>query len=199
MRYAPDHKTRTRNRILGAAGRLFRRDGYAATSIDAVMAEVGLTHGGFYRHFRSKAALLAEIARTDHQLVRLLERRDGRTPEALAAGARAILDFYLAPENRDLVAKRCTMAALSIEIGRGPLAVRKAFAEALGRLTRELSRGLREPAEPDPRALAATALAVGGAILAHANADPALAVALLRACRSEVSRLIEPDQTAAAL
>lgn len=158
------------------------------------MAEVGLTRGGFYRHFRSKAALLAEIARTDHQLIRLLERREGDTPKALADGAKAILDFYLAPENRDMIANRCTFAALSIEIGRGPPLVREAFAEALGRLTHEFSRGLNDPVAPDPRALAAAALSIGGAILANASADNRLSSAMLRACRAEVRRLIEAEQ-----
>ncbi len=195
MRYAPDHKTCTRNQILVAAGRLFRGDGYKATSIDAVMAEAGLTRGGFYHHFRSKAALLAAIVRTDNHLIRLLERRDGTTPEALAAGAQTILDFYLGPENRDIVARRCTMAALSTEIGRGPQAAREAFAEALDRLSQELSRSLKNPKEHDPRALAATALTIGGAILAQAGgADENLATAMLNACRDEVRRLIEPER-----
>jgi AcrR family transcriptional regulator len=196
MRYAPQHKTLTRNRILGAAGRLFRRNGYTATSIDAVMAEAGLTRGGFYHHFRSKAALFAEIARSDHHLVRLLERRDDATPDALAAGTKAIVDFYLQPENREIVAKRCSFAALTIDAGRGPPVVREAFAEALGRLSHELSRGLPDPAEHDPRALAAAALSIGGFMLANASADETLAIAMLRACRDEVRRLIEPVSAA---
>lgn len=192
MRYAPEQKALTRNRILAAAGRLFRRDGYEATSIDSVMAEIGLTRGGFYRHFRSKAALFAEIARSDHHLVRLLERREGATPDALSAGARSILDFYLAPDNREIVARRCTFAALTIDAGRGPHEVREAFGEALGRLVRELARGLADAAEHDSRSLAASALAIGGFILANACADDALAIAMLRACRAEAGRLIEP-------
>lgn len=196
MRYRPDQKARTRNRILGAAGRLFRHDGYKATSIDAVMAEIRLTRGGFYHHFRSKAALLAEVVRSDNHLVRLLERREGATPGALAAGARAILDFYLGPENRDIVARRCTMAALSTEIGRGPKVAREAYSEVLGRLIHELSRGLGDPAARDPRALAAPALVIGGAILAQASTDEHFAIAMLNACRAEVGRLIEPEATA---
>ncbi len=57
MRYAHLHKSRTRARILDCARRLFARQGYAGTSIDALMADCGLTRGGFYKHFRSKAEL----------------------------------------------------------------------------------------------------------------------------------------------
>ena len=60
MRYSPEHKSRTRQRILGTAARLFASKGFAATSIDDVMRNCGLTHGGFYMHFPSKAALYRE-------------------------------------------------------------------------------------------------------------------------------------------
>src|SRR4051794_7331832 len=59
MRYGPDHKEKTRARILEAAGRVFRRRGYHASGVDKVMEEAGLTAGGFYAHFNSKEALLA--------------------------------------------------------------------------------------------------------------------------------------------
>ncbi len=60
MRYAPDHKEKTRARIIEAAGKVFRRQGYHATGVDKVMEEAGLTAGGFYAHFDSKQALLVE-------------------------------------------------------------------------------------------------------------------------------------------
>ena len=60
MRYRKDHKQQTNQRILRAAGRLFRKQGYAATGVDAVMKSAYLTAGGFYSHFHSKEELLAE-------------------------------------------------------------------------------------------------------------------------------------------
>ena len=60
MRYAAGHKEQTRAKILRAAGRVFRRQGYHAAGVDKVMEEAGLTAGGFYAHFGSKEALLAE-------------------------------------------------------------------------------------------------------------------------------------------
>jgi len=56
MRYAAGHKQQTNEKILRAAGRLFRQRGYAATGVDAVMASANLTPGGFYSHFRSKGS-----------------------------------------------------------------------------------------------------------------------------------------------
>jgi len=62
MPYTPDHKRRTRQRIVGAAARLFNRKGFEVT-IGEIMTAAGLTHGGFYRHFGSKAELYAEAVR----------------------------------------------------------------------------------------------------------------------------------------
>ena len=60
MRYPPEHKTATRRRILEAAGQAFRECGVAETGVDEVMRRAGLTHGGFYAHFRDKTELVAE-------------------------------------------------------------------------------------------------------------------------------------------
>src|SRR5580693_3594887 len=54
-------REKTRERIIDAAAALFRGHGYTSTGIDSVMATAGLTHGGFYAHFRSKVELLRAI------------------------------------------------------------------------------------------------------------------------------------------
>ena len=61
MRYSPGHKEQTRAKIVEAAGKVFRRLGYHAAGVDKVMEEAGLTAGGFYSHFASKDALLADV------------------------------------------------------------------------------------------------------------------------------------------
>jgi AcrR family transcriptional regulator len=63
MPYARDHKEQTRTRIVAAAAGLFNHTGFEAVTIADVMTEAGLTHGGFYRHFRSKDELYAEAVR----------------------------------------------------------------------------------------------------------------------------------------
>ena len=59
MPYRPDHKARTRARIVEAARRLFNRHGFEQVTIDQIMAAAGLTRGGFYHHFDSKDQLYA--------------------------------------------------------------------------------------------------------------------------------------------
>src|SRR5262249_37874111 len=57
MPYTAQHKLATRQKILESARRLFNTKGFAAVSIEEVMTEAGLTHGGFYRHFSGKDEL----------------------------------------------------------------------------------------------------------------------------------------------
>src|SRR5882757_4114334 len=64
MPYTPAHKARTRTRIVEGARGLFNRRGFEQVTIDDVMAEAGLTRGGFYNHFRSKNELYAEVVRS---------------------------------------------------------------------------------------------------------------------------------------
>ena len=64
MRETTLRRAETRERILDAAGLLFREHGIDGVGIDAVMREAGLTHGGFYLHFASKEALAAEVAQS---------------------------------------------------------------------------------------------------------------------------------------
>ena len=89
MRYTPDHKEKTRARILESAATVFRRQGYHATGVDKVMEEAGLTAGGFYAHFPSKDALLAEAL--EHYAAKAsgkLDRRAGRSSRAANGSAR---------------------------------------------------------------------------------------------------------------
>src|SRR5439155_5272092 len=61
-RTAPSRKEVTHERIVGAAARAIRRSGYDGTGVADIMKKVGLTHGGFYAHFASRDAMLAEAA-----------------------------------------------------------------------------------------------------------------------------------------
>ena len=64
MRYPANHKHTTRRRIVEAASQAFRERGVTETGVDEVMRRAGLTHGGFYAHFRDKTELIAEACRS---------------------------------------------------------------------------------------------------------------------------------------
>ena len=63
MRYSEDHKAQTHQRIVKEASERFRRDGIGATGLQPLMKALGLTHGGFYAHFKSKDDLVEQSLR----------------------------------------------------------------------------------------------------------------------------------------
>ncbi|KMT52525.1 TetR/AcrR family transcriptional regulator [Pseudomonas fildesensis] len=64
MRYSPDHKAQTHQRIIKEASVRFRRDGISATGLQPLMKALNLTHGGFYAHFKSKDELVEKALQT---------------------------------------------------------------------------------------------------------------------------------------
>ena len=165
MRYSPEHKARTRERILREAGRLFRRHGYRGVGIDQIMAKARLTRGGFYAHFASKAALFAAVVDQESDFVRRLRAaRDAATPQGVD-GACAVVSAYLDPRNREKVARGCTMATLTQDVPRTGPTAKAAYARRFLELATEFERHL--PAELPARirrerAFAAVTLCVGG-------------------------------------
>src|SRR5258708_9534955 len=96
MRVTGERKAESHQRILEAAGALFRSQGIDAVGVDAIMHQAGLTHGGFYAHFASKEALVAEVSAAS--LARSAERWERISQEADPATALArIVESYLDP------------------------------------------------------------------------------------------------------
>lgn len=179
MRYAAGHRQLTRARILRAAGSVFRRQGYHAAGVDKVMEEAGLTAGGFYAHFESKEALLAEtLASAAAEVVsdEPLEHVSGR------AWAEAFVERYLSPAHRNKTEDGCPLPALVSEVARAGGPVKASF-EAI---VRDLAARLQGQAGGDvseDRALAIIALCVGGLGVARSVHNEALAERILAACR----------------
>jgi TetR/AcrR family transcriptional repressor of nem operon len=126
MRYEPEHKTRTRDRIVRNAARKFRAEGLSSPGVASVMKASGLTVGGFYKHFRSKDELVADAiaqAFSDSEKVytslQNLPRED-RWKE--------IVRLYLSPEHCDHPDTGCPVAALAPEIARAKFGIRKRIA-----------------------------------------------------------------------
>ncbi|WP_232526274.1 TetR/AcrR family transcriptional regulator [Lysobacter capsici] len=118
-------KEATRDRIVDAAARAIRRSGYNGTGVADIMKAAGLTHGGFYAHFDSREAMLAEAAdRAGRDAVVLMERVAASVPpqQALQAMARA----YLSETHVKSIETGCATAALGSEMPRQAPDVRRA-------------------------------------------------------------------------
>jgi TetR/AcrR family transcriptional regulator, transcriptional repressor for nem operon len=178
----PSHRrAETRQRILAAAGHLFREHGVDGVGVDAVMKEAGLTHGGFYLHFPSKEALAAEVSQS------LLEQAAGkwqeisRSPDRDAALER-IVRHYLEPD-RVASAHCCPLTTLGPDVAR-----RSTSREAIGGALRGMLDALTAclPGRKRQRGLAALSTMVGAVVLARLADDPALSRDFLQAAADSI-------------
>jgi TetR/AcrR family transcriptional regulator, transcriptional repressor for nem operon len=185
MPYSVEHKQQTRERIVKSARRLFNGKGFAEVTIDEIMADAGLTRGGFYKHFNTKEELYADA-------VRQFLCRDppagwqSKHVDPCAMGptlARMIVNAYLSREHFDDRDGSCPTVALGSDVARGGQAVKAAFREVVDSMVRVFAANLRDP-KAQQRALAFVAMCVGGMVIARAVDDPSLADNVRNAART---------------
>ncbi len=183
MRYPAEHKEQTRERIIEAASRRFRRGG-ANVGIGQLMKALKMTHGGFYRHFRSKNELLAEA------LTRAFESNREGIAEALAKATpgrelEVIINRYLSDEHCADVARGCPVAALASEVARQPRVVRQAWERAVQKAAQGIGRFMSGASEEERTRKASVLFSgmSGTLAVARALADEELRRTLLATAR----------------
>jgi TetR/AcrR family transcriptional regulator, transcriptional repressor for nem operon len=197
MPYPPSHRVKVKERIVASARRLFNQRGFNAVSIDNIMADAGLTRGSFYTYFDSKSALYAE------SVTRIVGERpvsrsggasiDPRAPHIAAQIARD----YLSPHDH-ATESFSPLIALPGDIGSTDPRVRIAFENALKLIVDIFEQGLqRKATQARSRALAISALCVGGMVLSRSIEDRALADEVRKAALTLVLSLggWEPQQS----
>jgi TetR/AcrR family transcriptional repressor of nem operon len=124
MRYSLEHKAKNHENIVSVAARSFRERGGDSSGIGTVMKKVGLTKGGFYRHFSSKDDLFVEaVARALEETGRDMVKAAESAPEGRAL--RAVIERYLSVAHANTPGMGCVRAALGPELARKPVAVRR--------------------------------------------------------------------------
>ncbi len=190
MKVSREQAARNRVQILEAAGKLFRERGIDAVTVAEVMKAAGLTHGGFYGHFASKADLAARACASvaEGQPDTWSAVMDGADNRPLSA----LMALYLSEAHRDHPAQGCLYPALAGEAARmDDPALSHAFAEGLTPLIDLLAEAAcREEGREEGRnaAMARLCAMVGALVLARATrqGDSALSGALLAAVRAEM-------------
>jgi TetR/AcrR family transcriptional repressor of nem operon len=184
MRYGKEHKEETHRKVVEAASRRFRKDGIEATGVVDLMADVGLTHGGFYAHFSSKETLVKEAlaaaslkSRTHLQREIEKARSDGRDP------LEAIVRAYLTTLHRDRPERGCSVAALGSEIARHPRKTREAFTENLDKTMAIIASALPDhiTTQRKEKACAIFATMIGSLQLARGVCDSAMSQTVIDA------------------
>ena len=181
-RAAARSKEITHQRIVETAARAIRRSGYDGTSVADIMKEAGLTHGGFYAHFVSREAMLAEAAeRAGCEAVAASTRVVATAPPEQAL--QWLLRAYLSKEHVKAAEMGCPVAALGSEMPRQGPEVRRAATRGIKEMIDLVARQSPDWGKPGAheQALVTVATAVGTLLLARAVDDPKLSDALLQA------------------
>lgn len=171
-----------RQRIVETAARLFRERGLDGVGVAELMKQAGLTHGGFYGHFHSKDALMAEACdEALRQAGQYWKQRPASSPEALVRR-------YLTPRHRDRPGAGCVVAALGNDVAHQSGPVRQSYTRSVQRLISMIADPLPGAEERRRRkAMALCAGMVGGLILARAVDDDVLSRDILETVAEELA------------
>ena len=195
MCYSESHKQQTRAKVLKAAAGAVRAKGPDGLAVAEVMAEAGLTHGGFYAHFPNKEGLV--VAAIDEAFDQS-RRRFARMLDGLdrPAAAAAFVDAYVSMDHRSRRASGCPVTALMSEAPRHPAAVRAAFDRGVQGMVLRVASLLPED-EGDRESVAASLVSemAGAVALSRAVADDDLAERLLAGSRRSIkARMGAPEE-----
>ena len=180
MRYEPEHKTRTRDRIVRNASRKLRAEGLSGSGVASVMKASGLTVGGFYKHFDSRDDLVLEALRSAFGTCR-------RQSEAAASDGplltyAKLVDDYLSEAHRDHPGSGCAVGALAGEIARSSMRTRALLTEEIRnnfQLIADLTPA-KDEAEARSRAILTLSALVGAIGLSRAVTDEGLSREILK-------------------
>jgi AcrR family transcriptional regulator len=185
---APSRKEATHERIVEVAARAIRRTGYDGAGVADIMKDAGLTHGGFYAHFPSREAMLAEAAdRAGAEAVAAMGRIAAAEPPHQAL--QAMLRAYLSKAHVEGVETGCAVAALGSEMPRQSPKVRRAATRRIKEMIDLVARQSPDWGQPGAHkhALVTVATMVGTLLLARAVDDSKLSDELREAALSHLA------------
>jgi TetR/AcrR family transcriptional regulator, transcriptional repressor for nem operon len=174
--------------IVGVAASRFREDGVDRVGVADLMHDVGLTHGGFYRHFDSRDQLVAEaVERALHDGGQAMAAVAESSHDPLAA----VIDAYLSVSHRDTLGTSCAVTTLAGDVARSNPRARAAYTNQVGLYIDMLVRLLGSGPNGPRRATAITALStlVGAVSMARAVDDDKLSLEILASAASELKEI----------
>jgi AcrR family transcriptional regulator len=196
MPYTMAHKTRTRERVLDSARRLFTHSGYDAVTIDDVMAHAGLTRGGFYNHFANKADLFAAAVES-YTVTAPWDACDADPPEASDGSlARWLIEFYLSDDMLRDVEVKCPLYGLPNDISRAGSVPREAYTRLIQRTAQVFRAALSSRRDASVRAEAILSLCVGAMLLASTTDHPSLGASIRSSAKRHALALLDSRQDA---
>lgn len=200
MRYSPEHKQETHDRIVRKASVRLREKGAHGIGVADLMKEAGLTHGGFYAHFDSREALVIEAFgyAMDRAMEHWRKRSDQVAPEKQLS---QMVETYLSALHRDDPGHGCSIPSLGAEIARESPKARKAFAGKLDEMVEMMADFIPDVPRKAARkqAIATLATMAGTMLLARIAGSSEMSDEVLKAGRDSAldAARREPKVTAA--
>jgi AcrR family transcriptional regulator len=183
----------THDRIVEVAARTLRRNGYAGVGVADVMKQAGLTHGGFYAHFESRDALLAEaIDRAGRDSTATMTERVDASRSRGESALRALVESYLSEAHLSGTENGCAVAALGSEMPRQSAALLGPSVERVRQLIALVQRALPQGGNRQQAMVIAGTL-VGTLQMSRALGANAQGKAMLAAARDAL--LAQYDKT----
>lgn len=187
MRYDPEHKTRTRKKIVRNASRQLRAKGLNGSAVATLMKASGLTHGGFYRHFGNRDDLVVEAI--EAALQELGDRLIAAAKDAKPGdGWRAMVRSYLSLERCDHLDDGCPIAALAPDIARTRPAIKRRSSAAIQKFRQRVLPFMpgKDEEEKASNFLAIITSMVGAIALARTMPDVAIRQRILNQVRDHL-------------
>ena len=184
MPYPPGHREEVKTRIVESARKLFNRSGFDNVSVDEIMADSGLTRGGFYSYFESKSDLYAEALACFFTDPGWKSRWEGVQVDlnAVDVGPQ-VVRAYLSRQHFEDIENSCPMVALPSDVARAGEGAKRAFETVFKAMVDVLERGSSNRTHPPKATAQAIAtLCIGGMVVARALDDRALADDLRESC-----------------
>ncbi len=184
MRYSEDHKAQTHQRIIDEASERFRRDGVGATGLQPLMKALGLTHGGFYAHFKSKDDLVEQA------LSAAADKLSGGVEKTFAEAQplHNFIRYYLSNTHRANLGKGCPLTTLCAELGQRGQPSPTTDTVVQSRISK-MAEHLQGP-DADEQAIAMLSTLVGALVLSRSVADPQLAERILQGAKQQLFKQV---------
>jgi TetR/AcrR family transcriptional repressor of nem operon len=195
MKVSREKAEENRQNVIETSSRLFREKGFDGVGVSTLMQAAGLTHGGFYKQFKSKDDLIAQATQV------ALDQTRGRIASAAGDDGRAsfetVVRYYLSDWHRSAVAEGCALAALGSDVARHGPEVRQVMQQGVEEYLRQLEATVTGESDAGKReqAIATLSTMVGALVLARAVEDKGLSDEILAAATRNVLSAAASNET----
>lgn len=181
MRVSQAEMDKSHQRIVEGASRLMRKHGIETTSVNDVMSKAGLTHGGFYRHFDSKEALVsAALESAFDEVIRVID--ESYRTLGVKDGAQEYFKHYLSEGHLKHPELGCPVASLANDVTRASPAIKESFSNGFNSAIEKLAQAGDGSADESRAAAIRKVSMLAGALMIARATDKKTAQAVVDAC-----------------